>query len=524
MDASIEVAKKLRSMSSAFETPIFYFKPYPGSAIVTEAVARGFELPRDARSLGAVRLRRRPAGPVGLAAELHADRAIQVLPGSRLEARRVPANAGCRRSRACAANSDDYRWPIEMRGDAAAVAREAAVMNARARPAGQPADHLALARALSARRCSTLAGALEQRGHRRRHRRRQRRGRCDRRESARARSRALRRGRCHRHGRAAGRDGAARCREACARASPRLPIVWGGYFPTLYPDAALNGDLRRLSGRGQGENAHRASCWMRCRTPMPRHSRASPGSRGGEGGRVVNNRDARTRAARSRSSCCRTRNSATRARYLARTFPGRAHGRAPGGARLPLPLHVLRRGRDVPRRDAAAAAARLERELTHLRVRIRRRLHPVLRPQLLRPRRGHGAAARSARPARAAVVVLRARRCAGESLEANPGRWCARAGCGWPTSAPRRPTTRLLKSIRKGTRSDQTLEVAELCRAQRRDPRAVVHGGAARGSRRRDRTHLRFHPPGETRQSARRDHRLRLHAAAGRDACRIRIA
>jgi hypothetical protein len=32
-------------MSSTFETPIFYFKPYPGSAIVTEAVARGFELP-----------------------------------------------------------------------------------------------------------------------------------------------------------------------------------------------------------------------------------------------------------------------------------------------------------------------------------------------------------------------------------------------------------------------------------------------------------------------------------------------
>jgi len=32
-------------MSGAFETPIFYFKPYPGSAIVSEAVANGFELP-----------------------------------------------------------------------------------------------------------------------------------------------------------------------------------------------------------------------------------------------------------------------------------------------------------------------------------------------------------------------------------------------------------------------------------------------------------------------------------------------
>jgi anaerobic magnesium-protoporphyrin IX monomethyl ester cyclase len=42
---TIEVAKKLRSMSDAFETPIFYFKPYPGSAIVSDAVARGFRLP-----------------------------------------------------------------------------------------------------------------------------------------------------------------------------------------------------------------------------------------------------------------------------------------------------------------------------------------------------------------------------------------------------------------------------------------------------------------------------------------------
>jgi radical SAM superfamily enzyme YgiQ (UPF0313 family) len=42
---TIECAKRLRSMSPAFETPIFYFKPYPGSAIVIEAVAAGFRLP-----------------------------------------------------------------------------------------------------------------------------------------------------------------------------------------------------------------------------------------------------------------------------------------------------------------------------------------------------------------------------------------------------------------------------------------------------------------------------------------------
>jgi radical SAM superfamily enzyme YgiQ (UPF0313 family) len=43
--ATLEAAKKLRTMSDDFETPIFYFKPYPGSAIVADAVARGFRLP-----------------------------------------------------------------------------------------------------------------------------------------------------------------------------------------------------------------------------------------------------------------------------------------------------------------------------------------------------------------------------------------------------------------------------------------------------------------------------------------------
>ena len=35
---------------------------------------------------------------------------------------------------------------------------------------------------------------------------------------------------------------------------PELPIVWGGYFPTLYPDAALNADYVDFVVRGQGED------------------------------------------------------------------------------------------------------------------------------------------------------------------------------------------------------------------------------------------------------------------------------
>jgi anaerobic magnesium-protoporphyrin IX monomethyl ester cyclase len=43
---SLDCAKRLRSMSPDFLTPIYYFKPYPGSALVIEAVERGFRLPQ----------------------------------------------------------------------------------------------------------------------------------------------------------------------------------------------------------------------------------------------------------------------------------------------------------------------------------------------------------------------------------------------------------------------------------------------------------------------------------------------
>jgi len=40
---------------------------------------------------------------------------------------------------------------------------------------------------------------------------------------------------------------------AIRRAFPALPIAWGGYFPTLYPDAALNAPYVDYVVRGQGE-------------------------------------------------------------------------------------------------------------------------------------------------------------------------------------------------------------------------------------------------------------------------------
>ena len=45
VQATLDCAKRLRSLSPDFLTPIYYFKPYPGSELVIEAVTRGFRLP-----------------------------------------------------------------------------------------------------------------------------------------------------------------------------------------------------------------------------------------------------------------------------------------------------------------------------------------------------------------------------------------------------------------------------------------------------------------------------------------------
>ena len=47
VQASLDVAKRLRAMSPDFETPFFYFKPYPGSAITIDAVRDGYRLPES---------------------------------------------------------------------------------------------------------------------------------------------------------------------------------------------------------------------------------------------------------------------------------------------------------------------------------------------------------------------------------------------------------------------------------------------------------------------------------------------
>lgn len=46
IDATLGLAKRLRSMHPRFETPIFYYRPYPGNPIAEQARADGYALPQ----------------------------------------------------------------------------------------------------------------------------------------------------------------------------------------------------------------------------------------------------------------------------------------------------------------------------------------------------------------------------------------------------------------------------------------------------------------------------------------------
>ena len=65
----------------------------------------------------------------------------------------------------------------------------------------------------------------------------------------------------------------------------------------------------------------------------------------------------------------------------------------------------------------------------------------------------------------AAVVVLCALRCAVEPVGAAPGRWCRKSRLRMAYIGAESPSDWLLHDIRKGTRTDQTLEAVEICRS-----------------------------------------------------------
>jgi radical SAM superfamily enzyme YgiQ (UPF0313 family) len=112
--ATLVVAKRLRTMSPDFNTPIFYFKPYPGSDIVTEAVARGYKLPDTLEAWSTFDYVDGQPGP-WVSPDTHKlierFKFFHALASEQSSKRRTwlrrLARYRCRR--------DDYRWPVEMR-------------------------------------------------------------------------------------------------------------------------------------------------------------------------------------------------------------------------------------------------------------------------------------------------------------------------------------------------------------------------------------------------------------------------
>jgi radical SAM superfamily enzyme YgiQ (UPF0313 family) len=45
VQATLDLVKRLRAMSTQFETPIFYYQPYPGSRIADEVERNGYQAP-----------------------------------------------------------------------------------------------------------------------------------------------------------------------------------------------------------------------------------------------------------------------------------------------------------------------------------------------------------------------------------------------------------------------------------------------------------------------------------------------
>lgn len=113
IQATLDCAKRLRSMSPDFLTPIYYFKPYPGSALVIEAVERGFRLPQTLEAWAQFDYVAGEPGPWVSPQKFELIERFKFFhelawkrsgPGKRLLQQLARYRCG----------QDNYRWPIEM--------------------------------------------------------------------------------------------------------------------------------------------------------------------------------------------------------------------------------------------------------------------------------------------------------------------------------------------------------------------------------------------------------------------------
>jgi anaerobic magnesium-protoporphyrin IX monomethyl ester cyclase len=245
-------------------------------------------------------------------------------------------------------------------------------------------------------------------------------------------------------------------------ARPELPIVWGGYFPTLNPDAALSEEGVDALIRGQGEDTLRE--WLEARARGERDLSSIRGLSWRREGSIVHN-PARAFSAKHIAPPLDYALLRDPKAYLVRTFLGKrtAAHQAALGCRFRCTfcgVAALFRGA-----MALPPAERLDRELAFLK-------HELGADSL--QFYDHNFFDREEDMAPLLEVLAR---------HQLPW-WCyARADAllnlspqGWQLVRASRlrmayigaetPNDQLLRAIRKGTRADQTLEVAELCRRQ----------------------------------------------------------
>ena len=242
---------------------------------------------------------------------------------------------------------------------------------------------------------------------------------------------------------------------------PELPIVWGGYFPTLYPAVALNSDYVDLVVRGQGEDTF-VDLMGVIDGAHDDELAAVDGLSWRRGGAVVHNRERRFER-RHIAPALRYDQLPDAKAYLAKTFLGQrtAGYQAALGCRFRCTfcgVAALFKGA-----TALPPAERLDRDIAHLKQlgadSIQFYDHNFFdREEDMVPLLE--VLARHELPwwcyARADALV---------NLSAETWRLVRKSRLRMAYIGAETPNDRLLKSIRKGTRSEQTLAVTEICRA-----------------------------------------------------------
>ena len=246
---------------------------------------------------------------------------------------------------------------------------------------------------------------------------------------------------------------------AARAAFPQLPIIWGGYFPTLYPDAALNAPYVDYLVRGQGEETLPGLLAALEDGAVPAEVE---GVSWKAGGRAVHNRARAFRGPAGRAPIPYDKLPDPR-RYLVKTFMGArtASYEAALGCRFRCTfcgVAAMFRGA-----TALPEAQRLEADLSWLRDGLgadslqfydhnffdrEEDMVPLL--EVL---------ARLRMPwwcyARADALM---------NLSSASWKLVRASGLRMAYIGAETPNDQMLRAIRKGTRSDQTLAVAELCR------------------------------------------------------------